>query len=176
MLTLPPKKFSGIGETLINAGVQVAGIFAQQQAQAAAKSGGVAKGLGPITAFVGNVLAQLNQVLQSASQLTADQALQIATGLRASLDNPAQVYQAKSGKDADVLRKGKADADILVTQIRGAFSPGTGSSAATPVVDTAGNVISSGASAGSVAAVAGINPNYLLIGGAGILLLLLLRK
>lgn len=98
-------KVSGLFEDILK-GVQVALPFIK------GKSSTQAKGLRQITAFTQKVIAGLNQIRSQLAQMQ-----QQAAQLVAALSDQRQVYQAKRGRDAEVLRNAKTQANQIYAQI-----------------------------------------------------------
>jgi predicted extracellular nuclease len=173
-------KLSGLLDSIIKAGSslapQVLQMFGGGNSSAA---GGQAKGLAAISAFCNQVIAGLNQILASAPNIPQTDAISGANQLVATLSNSSLVYQAKNGKDGAALAKAKTDAAAIVAQIAAKYT----AVAPVTVTDvTGGQLVTStqtatvtGAGVASGEFVAGV-PNIVLIGGAGVVLLLLLKK
>ena len=109
----------------IAAGAQLAAGFFQSSGS------GQAKGLAAITQFCNEVLGLLDQLAQmvAAGQAPPD-AANIAEQLVAALSDSKRVYQAKNGKDAQVLKDAKTAARQKADQIKAMLSqiqptPGT---------------------------------------------------
>lgn len=175
-------KLSGWLDSILQIGSQVApvAIGALQGGGGSGASGSPAKGLAAITSFCEQVIAGLKQILQAAPQVPQDQALQSANQLAALLSDGSQVYQAKKGKDAEVLANAKNEARNLIAQITAKYS----NSVAVIDVTSGGQVVNAGtvSSANGVTVVneskelvAGV-PNLVLVGGAAAVLILFLIK
>ena len=78
---------------------------------------GQAKGLQQIEAFVSQVLTALDKLKEPASQGIAE-VTAAADQLVAVLSDQSKVYQAKKGKDAAALAKGKTDAASKASEIK----------------------------------------------------------
>lgn len=141
--------------------------------------GGQAKGLAAITAFCQRVLGALDQAQAEVAAMPVNQrtaaAQQIAQGvsqLVASLSDSAQVYQAKKGRDAEVLAKAKVDADAKARAIIAMLNAGGGGGGIS--VTTGGSAGQPSASGGVSGGVSGGGDNtllYLALGVMGILLI-----
>lgn len=133
---------------------------------------GQAKGLQAITAFGQQAIQTLGQILQQlqGGQLSPNDAMSNAQRIVSALSDPAYVYQAQRGKDADALAGFKQQAAQMMSQIQAAAStitvdPKTGMPNA-----TAGGQIRASGNAG------GIDTGTLLLIGGGLVALLLLTR
>jgi hypothetical protein len=176
-------KLGGFLDSLLNFGGQVApSVIGALQGGGSGGTGSPAKGLAAITSFCQKVTDGLKQILQAAPNIPQDQAIASANQLAALLSDGSQVYQAKRGKDAEVLANAKTEARNIISQINAKYS-----NAATVIdVTSGGTVVNTGAvvsggnnaaavSAGGGEIVAGV-PNLVLVGGAAAILVLFLIK
>lgn len=129
---------------------------------------GQAKGLQAITAFGQQAIQTLNQILQglTSGQLSPADAVSNAQRITSALSDPAYVYQAQRGKDAEALAGFKQQAGQMLTQIQALASSAT--------VDPKTGMPQGSASANANAGVD--TSTLLLIGGGLAVLLLLLRR
>lgn len=114
-------KVSGLFDTIFNTAVKILPFVAGGSRGNSTQ----AKGLQQITAYVNQVLNGLQQVKNQVSALSANdrrglagQLIPQVQQLEQTLYNHAIVYQAKNGRDAEVLRNGKTQAKALVQQIQ----------------------------------------------------------
>lgn len=173
-------KLSGLFDSLLNFGAQLAPtIIGATQGGGGSGAGTPAKGLAAITSFCERAIAGLKEILQAAPNIPQDQALSSANQLLAVLSDGSQVYQAKRGKDAEVLANAKAEARDIIAQIGAKYS-----NAATVIdVTSGGTIVNAGtvtaggavSQVGSGEIVAGV-PNLVLVGGGVVVVLLLLLK
>lgn len=173
-------KLSGLFDSLLNFGAAVAPHVIGATQGSGGGGASPAKGLAAITSFCQQVISGLQQILQAAPNIPQDAAIASANQLLAVLSDGSQVYQAKKGKDAEVLANAKTEARNIISQIAAKYS-----NAATVIDVTSGGAI---VNAGTVTAggavsqvggseiVAGV-PNLVLVGGGvAVVLLLLLKK
>ena len=157
-----PVKFSGLFDNIIqgiNTGLNVFNATLQSGllGGGAGGSGGgcstPAKGLTCITQAVNTVLSQLDQLAAQVGQQPYQQIVDAANQLAGVLSNSQYVYQAKSGKDAAALAKGKTDAQTKARMIVEAAGQVSGITAAGnqagQVITSGGNVLSTGADTAS---------------------------
>ena len=146
-------------------------------------AGGPARGLAAIQAAVQQAISSLNQILAGLrnNQMAPAAAISEAQRIVAALSNPAYIYQAQRGNDAEALRDGKSQAAAIFQQIQGIAAANTNAPLANAngvTTFTAGGVPgdagTSPAGAGS-AAIGGIDNSTLLLVGGGLVLLLLLK-
>ncbi len=131
---------------------------------------GQAKGLQAITAFGQQAIQTLGQILQQlqGGQLSPSDAISNAQRIVSALSDPAYVYQAKRGKDAEALAGFKQQAGQMMSQIQAAASAVT--------VDPKTGMPNAASPAQSSGMLGGIDTGMLLMLGGGLALLLLLTR
>lgn len=165
-------------DSIIGATTTAIGILASPSSSGSGNK--PAKGSAQIQAYVNQVLSALDNVINqlqgvsaSERQSLAQQVLSQAQAVVSSLSNPAVVYQAKRGEDAQILATGKTQAQNKLQQLT-AMLQGQGSTTATPVVTT--NPVTGQQQVQYVQGATQAD-NSLLYAGIGVLaLVLLLRK
>lgn len=157
------------GEVLGQVGAAGVGLLPQLFGGGGGSSSGQAKGLQAITAFGQQAIQTLGQILQGvqSGQLSPADGVSNAQRIVNALSDPAFVYQAQRGKDADALAAAKQQANELLSQIQALAS-------AVPA-NAQGGVAASpnGPSSGGFG---GVSTSTLLLLGGGLVALLLMTR
>lgn len=133
---------------------------------------GQARGLAAINAYGQQAIQTLQQILSQvqSGQLSPNDANTNAQRIAASLSDPAYVYQAQRGNDAEALRNFKTQANQLVQQIQQAAT-------AAAQAQSAAQAAATGIDPVTGQRTSGIDTNtLLLLGGGGLLLMFLTMR
>lgn len=144
-------------------------------------AGGPARGLAAINAFGSQAIQTLNQILSQLNgrQLSPADAITNAERIVAALSNPAMVYQAQRGNDADALRNFKAQANAILERIRAAAGipiAGNANAPATSPAAVSGNAAGVSSPPVQTSGELSISPTVLMIVAAAVGGLLLLKR
>lgn len=141
-------------------------------------AGGPARGLAAIQAAVQQALSSLQTLLGQARNGQAANVLPEAQRIAAALSNPAYVYQAQRGADAEALRNGKAQAAAIVAQIQSLASavPVLPPTSTPPVSLAGGNATGNSPAVTPGGSGSSINNSTLLIVGMGLVALFVMRS